>query len=121
MESEALLVQSSLGGGVELITVPSIEFSQSGRMDRCLLEGIEDDRHSLIVDITGLPLACYELLEKLLSARRRLEPQGVRMAVICGAHDRRILELGGLGSRFLLASSLAEAYAGLGVETVRPA
>jgi hypothetical protein len=115
-------LKASVGPGMELITVPTMEFGRTESMDRCLLGGDVADRRALIVDLTRLTVTGYDLLAKLLSARTELEPQGVCMALICGSHDRRVFELGGLDRMFLLASTLVEAYQGLGaLDLVREA
>jgi anti-anti-sigma regulatory factor len=95
-----------LDGGRQCVTVHHRRFilDQAFGSWLCATAGGE-----VVIDLARIDLVDQEVLSMLLRLRRRMDPEGSSVALVCRPGDLRILEMAHFDRRFRLSPSRADA------------
>ena len=115
MASSGRVEESELGSARLLEVTGDIDVSNAGPFVERLFAAAEGSGAKIVLDLDRADFIDSTVLNALYGVRRRLEPSGGQLAIVCTKdHLYRVLEAAGVESSFPVVRSREDALAALG-------
>jgi anti-anti-sigma factor len=115
MASSGGVVESEVDGARLIEVAGDLDVSNASPFVELLLGAADGPNARIVLDLGGADFIDSTVLNALFTARRRLQSNGGRLAIVCTKdHLYRVLEAAGIDGSFPIAGSREEALAALG-------